>query len=117
MRLLFEDLDVELEKVEEWIEDNGIPFCDYKLHRNKYNQLSANEKFRMGVRRICKILKSQQKGVKLTEMLEQMQEKAKEETKAKERKKYFKEHPEEKKKLKENQESEKAILLDLTSKC
>lgn len=63
---------------ENYCDENGLPYCDYKLHRNRNLDMSPLEKFRAGIRRIMRIVKSY-KSSALTELLQKVAEKVKEE--------------------------------------
>ena len=58
LRDKYDKLDQAISRYEEYTDDNGIPYCDYKLHRNKNLEWSPIEKFRHGINRISKIVKS-----------------------------------------------------------
>lgn len=54
---------------EQYIEENGLPYCDYRIYRHKHLKLTPFEKFRFGIRRIISILKSY-KQLDLKDLLE-----------------------------------------------
>ena len=58
LRDKYDKLDQAISRYEEYTDANGIPYCDYKLHRNKNLEWSPIEKFRHGINRISKIVKS-----------------------------------------------------------
>lgn len=76
MRAEFDELDDNLSEYEEYIEENGLPYCDYKLHRGKSLDISPLEKFQNGIHRIIRIVKSY-KASSLTDLLKKVQEKVK----------------------------------------
>lgn len=58
LRDKYEKLDQAITRYEDYCEENGIPYCDYKLHRNKNLVWSPLEKFQHGIMRISRIVKS-----------------------------------------------------------
>ena len=78
IREKFEDLDKVMTEYETYLAENGLPYWDYKVHRNKNLQMKPTEKFRYGIRRIIRIIKSY-KSTSLTDLLEQVRQKIKEE--------------------------------------
>jgi hypothetical protein len=85
LRTRFEELDDKMSEYERYINKNGLPYCDYKLNRNKQNDLPAIEKFRLGVKRIMRIVKSY-KSTAFTDLLKNIQIQIQEERKDKEKK-------------------------------
>lgn len=55
---IYDDLDNNLMDYHEFLEESGIPYCDFKIYRMKSKNLDAMEKFKYGVRRIIRILES-----------------------------------------------------------
>jgi hypothetical protein len=70
MRYEFEELDDVMFEYEEYIEENGLPYCDYKMHRGDAWEIPPIQKFKYGINRIIRILKSY-KANKLTDLLKQ----------------------------------------------
>lgn len=70
---------------EQYLEDNGLPYCDYKVHRNKNLEMKPIEKFRHGIRRIMRIVTSY-KSTALTDLMEQVREQIKQQKNLKESK-------------------------------
>lgn len=58
LRDKYEDLDKILHEYVNYLDENGLPYCDYKLFRNKKLSMSPLEKFKYGVKRIMRIVKS-----------------------------------------------------------
>lgn len=58
LREKFEDLDKVMGEYESYIEDNGLPYCDYRLLRNKNSDMTPKEKFKSGVNRVLRIIRS-----------------------------------------------------------
>jgi hypothetical protein len=58
LRDKYEKLDLAISRYEDYCDENGIPYCDYKLHRNKNLVWSPLEKFQHGIMRISRIVKS-----------------------------------------------------------
>ena len=73
-----EDLDKIMTEYETYLAENGLPYWDYKVHRNKNLQMNAAEKFKYGIRRIIRIIKSY-RSTALTDLLEQVRQKINEE--------------------------------------
>lgn len=67
-RLENEALDEAVCKCEEYIVDNDLPYCDYKLYRGDTRQISPLQKFKNGIRRIMRIV-STYKASAFTELL------------------------------------------------
>lgn len=72
-----DDLDQQMIFYENYCDDNGLPYCDYKLHRNRSLNMNPIQKFRLGIKRIMRIVKSY-KSTALTEFLQKVVEKVKE---------------------------------------
>lgn len=83
IRQEYDDLDAIVSEYEAYCDEYGLPYCDYKLHRNKSLNMTPIEKFRAGIRRIIRIVKSY-KSTALTDLLKQVSEKIKENKKNKE---------------------------------
>jgi hypothetical protein len=73
MREKYEDLDAKMLEYEKYIEKNGLPYCDYKFHRNKQNDEKPIVKFRNGIKRIMRIQNSYKSSV-FTDLLKNIQE-------------------------------------------
>lgn len=58
LREKHEDLDKIMSEYETYLDENGLPYCDYKLFRNKHLNKTPLEKFKYGVKRIIRIVKS-----------------------------------------------------------
>lgn len=50
-----------IKEYETYIDENGLPYLDYKLYRSQLHNISPLRKFQQGVRRIMRILLSYQK--------------------------------------------------------
>lgn len=84
MRQKYNDLDKRMSEYELYIEQNGLPFCDYKLYRTKNNDIKPIEKFKNGVKRIMRILNSYKTSA-FTDLLKKIQEQMQEEKREKEK--------------------------------
>lgn len=73
---MYDELDEKLDEYEQYIEDNGLPYCDYKLHRGSNVEEKPIEKFQNGIHRIIRIVKSY-KANKFTDLLKKVQERVK----------------------------------------
>ena len=62
-----DDLDLEIYDCEKYIIENGLPYCDYNLD-NKTLKVSPLERFREGIKRAQRIVKSQ-KALGITELI------------------------------------------------
>ena len=71
MRQLYDDLDEILYEYKQYCDDNGLPYFDYKLHRTKHFSLKPIDKFKYGIKRIMRIIKSY-KEVKFTDLMEEV---------------------------------------------
>lgn len=58
LREKYEDLDRVMNEYETYLDDNGLPYCDYKLYRNKHLNMKPQEKLQYGIKRIIRIVKS-----------------------------------------------------------
>ena len=78
MRNNLEDLDDNLAKIEEEIEENGVPICDYMLN---YLQIpTIKDKFRESVRRALVFSEfKRKKNTRLTKLIAQLRAKREEE--------------------------------------
>lgn len=77
------ELDERMAEYEQYVMDNGLPYCDYKLnHDNQY--LDPKQKFQNGVRRIMRIVKSYKSNA-FTDLLVNIQEQLKKERQDKKR--------------------------------
>jgi hypothetical protein len=72
----FEEINDNLTEYEKYIDENGLPYCDYKMHRGKDWEISPIEKFQHGINRIIRIVKSY-KANTLTDLLKKVQEQVK----------------------------------------
>jgi len=62
-----------MSEYEDYIAQNGLPYCDYKLYRHcKSRKIGPNEKFRVGMHRILKIIKSSKSKVHINDMLKKI---------------------------------------------
>lgn len=73
LRERFDELDKVMSDYEDYCQEYGLPYCDYKLYRNKKQELSSLEKFRYSVRRIMRIFKSY-KDIKFTTLMGEIKE-------------------------------------------
>jgi CRP-like cAMP-binding protein len=85
VRQIFDELDLVMIDYENYCDENGLPYWDYKLHRNRNLDMLPIEKFRAGIKRIVRIVKSY-KSSALTDLLKQVAEKVKHDKKQKENK-------------------------------
>lgn len=76
LRNKYKKLDEAISRYERYCDENGIPYCDYKLHRNSNLQWSPIQKFKHGIIRIVRIIKSF-KSSALTDLLEKVREEVK----------------------------------------
>lgn len=53
-----EVLDENITKCENYILENGLPYCDYKMYRTKLYKSTPYSKFRSGIRRIVHIVRT-----------------------------------------------------------
>lgn len=86
LRDKYEELDKQMMEYEKYIEKNGLPYCDYKLHRNNKNGVKPIVKLRNGIKRIIRIMKSY-KSSAFTDILSSVQEHVQEERIEKEKNK------------------------------
>ena len=63
------DLDYYMNQYEEYIAANGVPVCDYKVHRHANQKLTGMQKFRIGIHRILKIIKSTKTKIHISDLL------------------------------------------------
>lgn len=83
LRDKYEDLDKIMNEYETYLDENGLPYCDYKLYRNKHLKMRPLEKFQYGVKRIIRIVKSYRSSA-FSDLMEKVREKIKLEKKNKE---------------------------------
>lgn len=76
----FDSLDKKLIEYEKYIEENGLPYCDYKLYRSPEDMATPIQKFQQGIKRIIRIVKAY-KTNKITDLLNVVQAKVKSEKK------------------------------------
>ena len=53
-----EKLDDSMIECENYIIENGLPYCDYKMYRTKLYKSSPHSKFKSGIRRIISIVRT-----------------------------------------------------------
>ena len=58
---------------ENYIVDNGLPYCDYKIYRTKSSNDTPISKFRTGIRRFISIVRTFKTSA-LQEMLERVRD-------------------------------------------
>ena len=58
LRANYEELDKILTEYETYCDENGLPYWDYKLYRKSHLSMTPIEKFRHGINRISRILRS-----------------------------------------------------------
>ena len=112
MRKRHRALDAKMLDLEAYIENNGLPYCDYKLNRVKGSDIQPIDKFRDGVKRIMRILKSY-KSSAFADLLKKIQEQMNEERKEREKsklKRAFERKPQ------THEEKVEQMLLILTQK-
>ena len=56
MRDRYKELDYIISEYEQYIEEEGLPYCDYKIFRTGINQMTPIKKFQLGIRRIMRIV-------------------------------------------------------------
>ena len=56
----FDSMNIALTEYENYIEDNGLPYCDYKMYRTRNTTIKPIQKFQYGIHRIMRIVKSYQ---------------------------------------------------------
>lgn len=78
MRLDYDELDDNMNEYEDYIQQNGLPYWDYKFHRGKDWDISPIEKFQNGINRIIRIVKSY-KASTFTNLLKKVQDRIKKE--------------------------------------
>ena len=71
LRKSYDDLDEVMYEYEKYCDDNGLPYLDYKLHRTKHFSMKPTDKFKYGIKRIMRIIKSY-KEVKFTDLMEEV---------------------------------------------
>ena len=54
----FDQIKEKVCEYELYIKENGLPFLDYKMNRRKSSKMSPFKKFQIGMRRICRIVRS-----------------------------------------------------------
>ena len=61
---------------EDYVTTYGLPYCDYKMYRHTKNKkkMKAMQKFRIGMHRIMKIIKSSKTQVHINDMLKKVQD-------------------------------------------
>ena len=52
MRIKHEKFDKKLTEYEDFLAENGMPYCDFKLHRNIKHRQSPIQKLKNGIKRI-----------------------------------------------------------------
>lgn len=77
------DLDKILAEYETYLDSNGLPYCDYKLYRNKHLNMTPIEKLRYGIKRIIRIVKSYRSSA-FSDLMEKVREKIRKEKDTKE---------------------------------
>lgn len=71
----YSELDHYMTEYEDYIATYGLPYCDYKLYRHsKTRKIPPMEKFRVGMHRILKIIKSSKSQVHINDMLKKVQD-------------------------------------------
>ena len=83
LREKHEDLDKIMNEYETYLDQNGLPYLDYKLYRTKHLNMIPKEKFQYGVKRIIRILKSY-KSTAFADLMERIRLKIQNEKKNKE---------------------------------
>lgn len=71
LREKYNDLDEVMYEYEQYCDNNGLPYLDYKLHRTKHFSMKPLDKFKYGIKRIIRIIKSY-KEYKFTELMEEV---------------------------------------------
>ena len=54
----FDELNFKISEYENYIDREGLPYCDYKLYRAGIHSMSPIKKFQLGIRRIIRIVVS-----------------------------------------------------------
>lgn len=70
----YDELNYYLIEYEGFIEDNGSPFCDFLIYRNKKDGFNPHESFVSGVKRAKNILKSFSRKIEFGDLLKRVQE-------------------------------------------
>lgn len=73
LRVGYEKLDIMLSDYEEYLDANGMPYCDYKLYRSSKHKLSPVAKLRNGIKRVISIVRSSHNSG-FAKLLEQVKE-------------------------------------------
>mmetsp|Transcript_2033 Transcript_2033/g.1923 ORF Transcript_2033/g.1923 Transcript_2033/m.1923 type:complete len:121 (+) Transcript_2033:201-563(+) len=74
---------------EKFVEDNGLPNCDFKLYHEKQKNVRLAARFRGAVKRLMRILQSCKSSI-FTDILRNIQEQMQEERREKEKKQWKK---------------------------
>ena len=56
LRERYQDLDFIISEYEQYIDEEGLPYCDFKLYRSGLSQMEPLKKFQWGIRRIIRIV-------------------------------------------------------------
>ena len=83
LREKYDDLDNIMGKYETYLDDNGLPYLDYKLYRTKHLNMKPKEKLKYGVKRIVRIVKSY-KSTAFHDFMEKIRDRIKHEKKVRE---------------------------------
>ena len=74
MRRRYEEVDQEMTVHEEYVDEHGVPACDYRILRTRANKGSLLDKLRLGVNRINKLKAGESKRPKITDILKTVQD-------------------------------------------
>ena len=78
LRMKHMELDDKLTEYEEYIDVNGLPYCDYRFFRSHHLSLKPLQKFQCGIRRIISILGSY-KNFDIRDLMQKIKNKIKKE--------------------------------------
>ncbi|CAI2361123.1 unnamed protein product [Moneuplotes crassus] len=118
LREKYEELNLIISEYEQYIAEEGLPYCDYKFYRSGHSEMTPLKKFQLGIRRIMRIVKSYQSN-RLIAILQMIQSNNKKTLKIKQNKKeeimLRKQSIRTNQTLKSDQKQEKKLIL-LSSK-
>ena len=74
MRRRYEEVDQEMTVHEEYVDEHGLPACDYRILRSRTNKVSIFDKFKLGVSRASRLKAGESKRAKITDILKTVQD-------------------------------------------
>ena len=104
----YDELNYYLIEYEGFIEDNGAPFCDFLMFRNKKEKFDPRKTLKNGIKRAKHILKSFSRKIEFGDILKRVHETIRRE-RAEEKKKKKKKHNDDNKPLTQTQANGKMI--------